>query len=468
MDERPVEALEIFLGMAEFVKKTRIHRSADEVFAWHERPGAFLRLSPPWSKVSHESQEGGVKDGVEVRVKQTFGPFTTNWVVRHEGYVKGRAFSDRQVSGPFMKWLHHHRFEPAGENACDLVDHIVYELPMQTLTEKTVGKRVRGELERVFRYRHEVTRMDLETHRLPEAERPLSIAVTGATGLVGAVLSSLLRTSGHNVLAVSRGKSGDIQWNPEEEKIDPAAFEGLDAVVHLAGEPIAQRWSDAARKRIMKSRREGTRLLAETVAGLKRPPRVFVSVSGINAYGVAHSEPLNEEADFGEGFLADVCREWERSTEPVDAAGIRKVIVRSGMVLSPSGGALRSLLPIFRAGLGGPVGSGARWMSWISVDDAAAILAHAVLDDRYRGVINGVAPQAVRNKEFSKTLGRSLRRPAFAPVPPPVLKLAFGQMADETILSDLHVVPRRLGELDYRFRFPKLREALSHVLGGRS
>lgn len=451
--------------MTTFEKKTRINRPAEEVFAWHERPGAFQRLSPPWAKVSVESAKGGIQNGAEVRLKQKLGPFSTGWLIRHEGYVKGRAFCDRQISGPFMSWVHHHRFEPAGNDACDLIDHIEYELPMASLSDKLAGNHVRGELERVFRYRHQVTRMDLETHSLPETDRPLAVAITGATGLVGSSLSAMLRTAGHEVRAISRGSSADIRWDPAAGKLDPTALEGVDGIIHLAGEPIAQRWTAAARRRILGSRQEGTRLLADTAALLKRPPRSFVSMSGINAYGWSRREPLTEESEPGEGFLAEVCREWERATEPLDGAGIRKVIVRSGIVLSPAGGALAKLLPVFRAGLGGPIGGGGRWMSWIAIDDIAALLAWAVLDESYRGILNGVAPQAVRNAEFTKTLGRSLRRPAFAPVPPGALRLALGRMAEETILSDLRVMPRRLTELGFKYRFPELRGALDHVLG---
>lgn len=451
--------------MPEFSKRTRINRSAEDVFAWHERPGAFERLSPPWTRVKILSAKGGIRDGAEVRLKQKFGPFSADWLVRHEGYEKGRAFSDRQISGPFTEWLHHHRFEPVGDNACDLVDTIEYDLPMNSVTDKVAGKCVRRELERVFRYRHEVTRMDLETHRLPETKRPLTIAITGATGLIGSALTGLLQTSGHEVRKISRGTSGEIRWDPDKGELDPGALEGIDGIVHLAGEPIAQRWTEAACQRIRDSRRKSTRLLAETAASLKSPPGVFVSMSGINAYGAIRSERLTEASDLGDGFLGEVCREWEQGTEPAQTAGIRTVVIRSGIVLSPAGGALGTMLPVFRMGLGGPIGSGQRWMSWIAIDDIAAVLAHAVIDGRYRGVFNGVAPGAVQNHEFTKRLGACLHRPTVAPVPPPILELTLGRMAKETLLSDLQVAPARLEEFGYPFRFPSLKEAFAHVLG---
>lgn len=412
-------------------------------------------------KSAHE----GIRDGAEVRLTQKIGPFTSEWLVRHEGYEAGRSFADRQVTGPFRQWRHEHRFEAINEEACELSDEVFYELPMDRIAAKAAGPLVRRELARLFRYRHEVTRMDLETHRLPSAPRPLVVAVTGATGLIGSSLTALLRTAGHEVRAISRGRAADIQWDPAAGRIDPKGLEGGDAIIHLAGEPIAQRWTKEARRRILESRRDGTRLLAETVANLKRPPQVFVSISGVNAYGAIQPEPVTEESPFGEGFLANVCREWEGASRAVEDAGIRRVIVRSGMVLSPAGGALAKLLPPFRAGLGGPIGRGERWMSWIAIDDLAAVLAHAVLDERYRGVVNAVAPNPVRNREFSATLAAALHRPAFFAVPPAALRAMFGEMADETILGSVRVVPERLRESGYRFRYPLIEQAWSHLLG---
>lgn len=412
-----------------------------------------------------ESAEGGIRDGSEVRLTQKIGPFSGHWHIRHEAYVAGRSFCDRQVSGPFMAWMHQHEFQPVDAGTCDLIDRIHYELPMESLSGRIGGAYVHRELDRAFRYRHDVTRMDLETHPLPETERPLAIAVTGATGLIGSALAALLRTAGHEVRTISRGRGADIRWDPEAGRLDPGELEGIDAVVHLAGEPIAQRWTSDARRRIMESRRKGARLLTERLSALNRPPKVFVSISGVNAYGSARVQPVTEESSFGEGFLAEVCREWESASEAIEAAGVRRVIARSGIVLSPAGGALAKLLPLFRAGLGGPIGRGERWMSWIAIDDLAGLLAHAVLDERYEGVINAVAPEPVHNGEFSKALGSSLRRPALAPVPPAMLKLALGQMAEETILSDLEVRSKRLPEMGYRFRYPELGEALGHLLG---
>lgn len=370
---------------------------------------------------------------------------------------------DRAVGGPVPERTHLREFRPVGEAECEVVEQLRWD----------TGRRAGGtgepdkfwrKIEREVEYRSAILRMDLETHPLPSSERPVTIAVSGVTGLVGTALAALLRANGHEVRGISRRPSAEIVWAPEAGRIDADAFEGIDAVIHLAGEPIAQRWTATARKRILESRREGTSFLAETILKCKRRPACFVSISGINAYGATREERLTEEAEPGNGFLAEVCSEWEAASLPVEEAGIRRVIARSGMVLSPAGGALAMQLPIFRLGLGGSIGRGRRWTSWIAIDDIAAVLATAVLDESWRGIINATAPEPVRNREYTRTLASALHRPAIFPVPPLALKAGFGRMAEETILGDLRVEPARLRELGYRFRFPDIRAAWKHLL----
>src|SRR5690625_1439391 len=453
--------------MGEFIKKIKVRRPVEEVFAWHERPDALRHLTPPWVKLKVVSNDGGIRDGAEVELIQKIGPFRCRWKVRHEEYRAGEKFVDRQVSGPFRSWRHEHLFHETESGGCELIDRIEFELRLGRSGGKIAERFVRRELERLFAYRHRVMRMDLETHPLPETERMLKVAITGATGLVGSHLTALLRTAGHEVLTISRGPRGDVQWDPENGEIDSARLNGIDAVVHLAGEPIAQRWTESARRRILESRRDGTRLLSEAILGLDVKPEVFVAISGVNAYGFDRPDGVDDNAIAGPGFLAEVCREWESASEPLEKAEIRRVILRSGMVLSPAGGALKKMLPVFRAGLGGSIGRGNRWMSWIAVDDLAAILAHAVLDRRYSGIFNATAPCPVKNKEFTERLASSIRRPAKATAPPLFLRTFFGEMAKETLLSDLRVLPARLEEVGYRFRFGHLEEALRHLLGRR-
>jgi uncharacterized protein (TIGR01777 family) len=240
----------------------------------------------------------------------------------------------------------------------------------------------------------------------------------------------------------------------------------MEAVVHLAGENIASgRWTAARKARIRSSRVMGTRTLCETLARLSQPPKVLVSASAIGYYGDRGAEPLWENSAFGTGFLAEVCRAWEEATQPAVQKGIRVVLLRIGIVLSPAGGALAKMLIPFQLGLGGVIGSGNQYMSWIALDDVAGVIAHALVTDTLQGPVNAVAPYPVTNREFTKTLGRVLRRPTVFPLPGFAARLAFGEMADALLLASTRVEPKRLLATQYVFRYPELEDALRHLLG---
>ncbi|MFO0968307.1 MAG: TIGR01777 family oxidoreductase [Gemmataceae bacterium] len=298
----------------------------------------------------------------------------------------------------------------------------------------------------------------------------MKIAITGSTGLVGSALVTFLAADGHRVMRLVRAGvasgSEDIHWDPSRGEIDAARLEGLDAVVHLAGENIAaRRWSDEQKARIRDSRTQGTRFLSETLAGLRRPPRVLVSASATGFYGSRGDEELSEESPSGSGFLAEVCRDWEAATASAARADINVVHVRFGVILSPKGGALRKMLTPFRWGLGGRIGPGRQWMSWIALDDALGCIRHALSAHGLRGPVNAVAPHPVTNREFTRTLGRILRRPTIFPMPRFMARLAFGEMADELLLASTRVMPRVLLASGYRFLFGDLENALRHLLG---
>jgi uncharacterized protein (TIGR01777 family) len=298
----------------------------------------------------------------------------------------------------------------------------------------------------------------------------IHVAVSGAGGLIGSALLPHLTSRGHRVSRLVRRSAGpgEISWDPARGRLDEADLEGVDAVVHLAGENVGARWTSARKSRIRNSRVAGTRLLSETLARLRRRPGVLVSASAIGIYGDRGDEILTEASVPGNrdrDFLVFVTQEWEAAADPARAAGIRVVHPRFGVVLSPAGGALKKLLLPFRAGLGGRLGSGRQWMSWISIDDTIGAISQAISNPALYGPVNVTAPEPATNREFTRTLGRVLARPTLFPVPAAALRLALGEMAGSTILASTRVLPARLGETGYRFTQPTLEGALRHVLG---
>lgn len=320
----------------------------------------------------------------------------------------------------------------------------------------------------MFGYRHRVTAADLAAHS-GCGENAMKLAVTGSRGLLGSALLPFLSAGGHAVARLVRGPgqaAAGFRWDPETGVVDAEAFAGVDAVVHLAGENIAEgRWTAAKKERIRSSRVRGTRTLAEALARLKSPPRVLVCASAIGFYGDRGDAPLDETSSRGDGLLPEVCAAWEAAAAPAAAAGIRVVQLRFGIVLTPKGGALGKMLLPFRLGAGGRLGSGRQWFSWVALDDVLGAIHHAMGDETLRGPVNVTAPGAVTNAEFTRTLAHVLRRPALAPVPAFAARAVFGEMADALLLSSARVRPERLLASGFPFRYPELEGALRHLLG---
>jgi uncharacterized protein len=432
-----------------------------EVFDWHTRPGAFTRLTPPWQPVRLIAEADSLENG---RAELGF-PGGLRWVADHQpdGYDPPRRFVDTiGTNGPAslpvklaVRWRHTHDFEELGGEQTRLTDRVATPVPAAALRA-------------MFGYRHRQLADDIAVHRWAAAHRltPLTVAITGSSGLVGAQLAAFLSTGGHRVIRLVRHattKPDERQWNPDDP--DPGLLAGVDAVVHLAGASIAGRFTDDHRAAIRDSRIGPTRRLAELIA--RSGTKVLISASAVGFYGYDRGdETLNEDSERGDGFLADVVAEWEDATVPAQAAGARVVRVRTGIVQSPAGGTLRLFRPLFAAGLGGRLGNGRQWLSWIGIDDLVDIYHRALWDGDLSGPINAVAPEPVRNVDYTRTLARVLRRPALLPVPPFGPRLLLGEQgARELACANQRVLPARLGQTDHRFRRPDLEQTLRHLLG---
>jgi uncharacterized protein (TIGR01777 family) len=453
-----------------FTRRTEFPVSVETLFAWHERPGALERLTPGWDAVTVAERSGdGIRDGARVVLNVPAGPVTTRWVMEHEGYVRNAQFRDVMRRGPFSRWEHTHRFESLGDDRSALEDVVDYALPLGALGRVAGGAFARAKIRRAFAYRHAVTAADLARHATFAHQAAMHVAITGSTGLIGSALTAFLTTGGHTVHRVVRDPAkaapGDVVWDPARGQIDRASLEGMDAVIHLAGEPVSERWTREHKTAIYESRALGTRLIAEAIASLDRRPRVLISMSAIGIYGDGKDRELVETSPLGRDFLAQVGTQWEAAADPARAAGIRTVHPRMGVVLSPRGGALERLLPPFQMGGGGKIGSGKQWMSWISLHDAISALHHLLFTESLDGPVNVTAPAPVTNAEFSHTLAHVLGRPALVTVPGFALKMMYGEMAEVMLLAGQRVLPERLLASGFAFHHPTLEQALRFELG---
>jgi uncharacterized protein (TIGR01777 family) len=440
-------------------RSSTLPASADEVLAWHARPGALETVLPPWERIRVTQHGGGIIDGGRLELSVPIGPCRVRWVGRHRNTIPGRQFVDEQVSGPFRHWSWLHKMIPDGDSRSAAFDRIEWAPPLALLTRGPVRRRV----ERILRYRHEILINEF-AQGMPA--QPLTVAVGGATGFLGSHLVHALRAAGHRVLRLVRHhpEPDDIVWQPSRQELDPRRLDGVDAVINLAGETIAARWTSGRKRAILESRVASTTLLARTIAQLDRKPAVLVNASALGWYGDGGDALLTETATAGQGFLAEVCRAWEAGADPARDAGIRVVHPRLGMVLSPAGGSLPLLtLPITLGG-GGRLGGGEQWMSWTALDDVLGSLRFAIEHPTLDGPVN-ISGTPVRNRDFVRTLASVLHRPAAVPVPAWLLRLVTGEMGREVVLASQRADSARLRASGYRLRYGELEPALRHVLG---
>lgn len=494
--------------VAHFSASSKFDCPVETLFGYHEAAGAIDRLIPPWEPATVASGADSLVVGSIVEVDNWIGPFRQRWVAEHIALEPNRLFIDQLNSSPFAKWVHAHKFVALGDRNSELTDSVEYCLPMDPLS-RIASPWVHRKLAGMFRFRHRITRDDLEfAQRLlgissdaiytsASKERPKRIGISGASGLIGRRTVALARVLGIEVVRLERtspqpsSREAAVRWPRGVQSIslsqwssNPKSAEwlsGLDAWIHLGGVGIAdRRWNDQTKRLIRESRVRSTEQIVGLLHGLEVPPKCLVCASGVGAFGNRGEEVLREDSSIeesatGDDFLADVAREWERAAflyssaservERSNRESLRVAIARFGMVLHPRAGALSKLLLPFRLGLGGPIGDGGQYWPWIHIDDAASVLLHLALRPDCQGIYHATAPHALTNRDFSKTLGRVVSRPAILPAPSMAMRLLLGEMADSLLLSSVRVTTDRLLHSGYQFRFPQLAPALANLLG---
>lgn len=451
---------------------TELDHSPQAVHDWHARPGAVHRLVPPFDPVTVLQEPTGLETGTTTVFRVKVGPLPRRFVAEHVDHAEPGGWTDVQRKGPFGFWRHEHRFEPLDGGArTRMVDDVEWRMPFGVLGRlfaQGAGHRL---TQRMFGHRHRRTRDDLDRHAALADHGRKRIIIAGASGLLGRQLVAYLQGAGHEVVRLVRREPGgdeEARWDPTSGELDPAVLADADTVIHLGGAGIGdKRWSAKRRALIRSSRLETTGLLARTLAGMtdEARPRSFIVASAIGVYGERGDERLDESSAAGEGYLSEVAREWEAAADPARDAGVRVVHLRTGIVLSPRGGALGRMLLPFKLGAGGPIGNGRQWMSWIALEDWIGAVEFLVQREDLDGPVNLTAPEPVRQKQFARTLGRVLRRPTIIPLPGFAVRLLFGAMGQGLLLDGQQVHPDRLVAAGFEFIQPELETCLRAELG---
>lgn len=460
--------------MPTFAHTAKFSADKQQLWAWYNSDGAFRRIMPEWEGIK-PINAGRLVDGEETIFKVKLGPFRQKWIARHHSVVSGESFADRMIKGPFGAWNHHHKFESASKGTTSVIDNVEYKLPLHFFTGWSAGFTVLPRMKQMFEFRSVRVANDLKQIQLTSELPRQKILVSGSTGMIGLQLCAFLEAAGHDVHRLLRpstklptdvDSSKVVVWNDLTGEIIDGDMNGFDTIIHMAGAGIGdKRWSKKRLKLIRDSRIIPTKNLSKIVAGLDNPPRKIICSSAIGYYGNRGTEVLDESSSTGNDILAELCRDWENASNAAKESGINVIHVRTGIVMSPLGGALAKLLLPAKMGAGGPVGGGKQMQSWISLDDEIYAIHHLMMQDSAEGVYNLTAPSPVSQKQFAKTLGRVLRRPSFAPLPGFVIKLLFGQMGKKLVLEGQDVRPTRLIESGFEFTHPELESCLRSCLG---
>lgn len=449
-----------------YTKQTKINVPVEKLFKWHENKGAILRLTPLWAPLKLIWRSGlGIKKGISVKFKIYLLKIPFDWHAEHIEYQKNKIFVDRQTKGVFAKWEHIHEFEAITDTSSIMKDKIKFKLPFGFLSYPFYGF-AKKEFERMFSYRHRVLKHDLENNDFDKKR----ILISGSSGTIGSILVPYLQAKGHEVIKLVRKKENllddEIFWNPYKGILNLKKEDCFDAVINLNGVDISKkRWTQKQKKIIIDSRVIPTKFLTKSIQNLEKKPKVFISSSAIGFYGGNQDELLNENSSKGDVFIAQVCEKWENASLKVVKAGIRTINLRTGIVLTPTGGALAKMQTPFKIGLGVFLSNGKQYMSWISIDDVLSAILYMIHNENIKGPVNLTSPYPVDNKEFSKTLANAFGKKVFFTLPKFMVKLIWGEMGETTLLSSMKAMPEKLLNNGFSFQHKNLLQTFKDILG---
>lgn len=443
-----------------------ISHSLDRTREWHLRSNLEKRLIPPWEFLKVKITKKGDSIDVRIRFWLLFKlSYTFSYRITSEG-----TFQILPIKGFFNRWSYQMKLVNRGSDSCEIIEQFVFKVHFLNIVSFLINCQFAKRFKRGLNYKNRVLKRDLDLLHKYQCNRPLKILITGAHGFVGSALFTFLEFIGHDVWKLSRfkndGEQKSLVWGSQLSDQDRFAFEGFDAVFHLAGENIGTgRWTEEKKALILKSRYEGTKKLVSLLSTLKTPPRTFICASAIGYYGNRGAELLNDKSPPGEGqFLSEVCRFWESASKKIEEEGVRVVNARFGMILSSKGGVLKKMSLPFKLGIGGKIGRGDQYISWIVLDDLIAALYHVLMTPLLKGGVNFSSPYPVTNRYFASMLSKAFNRHLGPPLPAWVVRLVFGQKGRELLLSSTRAMPNKLIETGYQFQCPTLVEAFEHIL----
>jgi uncharacterized protein (TIGR01777 family) len=451
-----------------FATRLLVNCEKDAVYLWHLHASCFSRSLPSWERATVVSCEE--LPGRQVRVTVFFGGVfrTIKAIFRIHYPVGSQVIKIKEELGSIKELDFQIEIKACGENLYELLERVEYTLSWGWVFPGLRQRRFERRLKRFFEYKHEVMIRDLELLKKPI--KPLKILITGGGGLIGSSLIDLLQICGHKVRRLVREKKDlkskvDILYHIESGEVNRGELEGFDAVVHLWGKSIQERWTKKNKKEMIQSREETTKQLVKILGSLRNPPKVFLCASAVGYYGNHGNEWVDESSSpKGQLFLSQICKGWESAGDFLKIRGARVVQLRFGIVLSSKKGALYEIVKFIRRGIGSILGTGDQYMSWIAIDDAACAIYHAILTESLRGPVNICSPNPVTNREFSKKIALYLKRALGPSIPASILRFLKGDMADELLLTSVRANPKKLLESGYEFRYPLLEDAISHLI----